>query len=228
MALVNDVKCCLFLRTLLSAQCYMVFKQNSMRRLRLILEASACLLVFTLGYSARGLQVHYGYYLDGQPVKNLATPDTIAVVLFFVATDCPLSNRYIPEVDRLESKYAARHVVFWFVYPNAGESSDAIRRHEIAYGTEAHLLLDPDHQLVKLTHVNVTPESAILVTQNNAQTAFRSVYHGRIDDRYIQLGQQRPAATQHDLERALEEVLEHRSVQNAGGPAIGCGIIGQP
>ena len=70
-----------------------------------------------------------------------------AIVLFFTATDCPISNRYIPEIQRLEKKYAAQHVVFWFVYPNVGETGAAVRQHEAAYGTEAHVLLDPHHRL---------------------------------------------------------------------------------
>ena len=61
-----------------------------------------------------------------------------------------------------------------------------------------------------------------------AREALRTVYHGRIDDRYLQIGQERPSATQHDLERAIVDVLQHRSVQQPDGPAVGCGIIGQP
>jgi len=54
------------------------------------------------------------------------------------------------------------------------------------------------------------------------------VYHGRIDDRYLEIGRERPTPTQHDLERAILNVLQHRSVQLPGGPAVGCGIVGQP
>lgn len=147
---------------------------------------------------------------------------------FFVASDCPISNRYIPEMQRLENKFAAQHVVFWFVYPNVGETSEAVRQHEAAYGHEKNILLDPHHQLVALTHAKVTPESAVLVPEHPGAETLRTVYHGRIDDRYLQIGQERPTATEHDLERAIADVLQHRAVQQPGGPAVGCGIIGQP
>jgi hypothetical protein len=227
MALANHSKYYLFLRMPLSAQSYMTFAKNTVQRFRFVRHVSIGLLCFALVYAAQGLQASYSYYLNGQPVTNLATPGTNAVVLFFIATDCPISNRYIPEIKDLEKKYTAQHVVFWFVYPNVGESPEAVRRHETNYGIETHVLLDPHHTLVKLTRVSVTPEAAILVPQNNI-AEFRTVYHGRIDDRYIQIGQQRPTARQYDLERAIEEVVERRPVQKAGGPAIGCGIIGQP
>jgi hypothetical protein len=103
-----------------------------------------------------------------------------------------------------------------------------VRQHEIAYGTEKNILLDPHHQLVALTHATVTPESAVLVVEHPGAETLRTVYHGRVDNRYLQIGQERPSATKHDLERAIANILQHRPVQQPDGPAVGCGIIGQP
>lgn len=177
---------------------------------------------------AQKMQATYGYYLSGEPVRSLAQPGASAVVLFFAASDCPISNRYVPEMRRIEEQFAARGIVLWFVYPNFGTTAEAVKQHEAVYGSETHVLLDPDHQLVTLTHVKVTPESAVLVPEPRGGDTFRAVYHGRIDDRYLRLGQERPKATQHDLERAISEVLEGRVVQQPSGPAVGCGIIGHP
>jgi AhpC/TSA family len=188
----------------------------------------ACVLLVALLCRAQGVPTPYGYNTSGQPVTRLATSGTEAVVLFFVASDCPISNRYIPEIRSLEEKFAEKHVVFWFVYPNVGETSNGVGQHEASYGSEEHIVLDPDHRLVALAHAKLTPESAILVPERSAAEAFRTVYHGRIDDRYVQFGQERPKATQHDLERAIDDVLQHRSVEQPNGPAVGCGIIGHP
>jgi hypothetical protein len=188
----------------------------------------ACVLLIALPCTAQRVTATYGYNTNGQPVTRLASSGTEAVVLFFVASDCPISNRYIPEIRSLEEKFAREHVVFWFVYPNVGETSNGVRQHEAAYGSEEHVLLDPDHRLVTLAYAKLTPESAILVPEHPDAETFRTVYHGRIDDRYVQFGQERPKATQHDLERAIGDVLQHRSVEPPKGPAVGCGIIGHP
>jgi len=190
--------------------------------------ALACVSTIALVSHAQRVPLAYGYNINGQPVTRLAAPGSEAIVLFFVASDCPISNRYIPELRRLEKSFAAQRVSFWFVYPNVGETPEGVRQHETAYGPEANILLDPHHQLVDLTHVTVTPESAILVPEHADAETLRTVYHGRIDDRYLQIGRERPSATQHDLERAIADVLQHRSVQQPDGPAVGCGIIGQP
>jgi len=175
---------------------------------------------------AQRSQAAFGFNLDGSRVTRLANSDTQAIVLFFTATDCPISNRYIPEIQSIENEFAAQHVMFWYVYPNVGETAAAVRRHEREFGAEGHVLFDPDHRLVSLAHAHVTPEAAVLVAGPDG-AALHVLYHGRIDNRYIQIGQQRPSATQHDLERAIEDVLQHRPVQQPDGPPVGCGIIGR-
>jgi hypothetical protein len=199
-----------------------------MRHSSFTMWALGCVLTVTPVSDAQQTPSAYGYSLNGQPTTHLASPGTQVVVLFFVASDCPISNRYIPELRHIEEKFASHHVVFWFVYPNVGETSEGVRQHEAAYGVEKNILLDPHHQLVALTHAKVTPESAILIPERTGAEALRPVYHGRIDDRYLQIGQERPSATQHDLERAIADVLQHRPAQQPDGPAVGCGIIGQP
>jgi AhpC/TSA family len=218
----------LFSRILLSELFKILSTQSVMRRLFLSRSTLACVLLVAPLCLAQQVSTVYGYSTNGQQVTRLASSGTEAVVLFFVASDCPISNRYIPEIRSLEEKFAAQHIVFWFVYPNVGETSSGVRQHEAAYGPEEHILLDPDHRLVALAHAKLTPESAILVPERSAAEAFRTVYHGRIDDLYVQFGQERPKATQHDLERAIDDVLRHRSVEQPNGPAVGCGIIGHP
>lgn len=148
--------------------------------------------------------------------------DTRAVVLYFIASDCPVSNRLLPEMLRIEREFASRHVRFIFVYPNSNETPAAIAAHRIAYGIQPNTLTDPRRQLAKLAGANVTPESAILVPQGKS---LKPVYTGRIDDRYLSLGTERPAATHHDLEDAVNAVLANHPVPPPGGPPVGCAFM---
>jgi AhpC/TSA family len=185
-------------------------------------------LILTLTTYARGATDPYGYNLNGTPIDQLAVPGTKAVILFFTATDCPISNRYIPEVQRLQKEFEQQGVTLWYVYPNAGETPFAVRQHEVAYGAEEHVLLDPHHRLVSFARARFTPEAAILVPNGADPQNLRVVYRGRIDNRYIHLGVQRPKATQHDLEEAIADVLQNHTVHQPDGPPVGCSIIGQP
>ena len=49
-------------------------------------------------------------------------------------------------------------------------------------------------------------------------------YRGRIDNRYVELGVERPAATQRDLADALAAVVAGKPVAAATTQAVGCYI----
>jgi AhpC/TSA family len=157
--------------------------------------------------------------VDGRVVDPfLAAEQSRAIAFLFASVDCPISNRYAPAVQRLHETFSAQGVAFWLVYPNPSETPDAIRAHLKAFNYPVHALRDPKHDLVKLAGVTVTPESAVY----DARRAL--VYRGRIDDRYVSLGVERPAATQHDLRDALSATLDRRPVKEPRTPAVGCFI----
>ena len=158
--------------------------------------------------------------LTGAPVDALQAPaGTKAIVFLFTSTDCPISNRYAPEVQRVVSEFASRGVVFRLVYPNPADEAAAIHEHMTAfsYAGAMEALRDPAHTLVKFTRAVVTPEAAVVA-------GGRVVYRGRIDDRYVDLGLERPAPTQHDLADALAAVLAGKRVPHATTQAVGCYI----
>ena len=155
--------------------------------------------------------------LSGQEVDPLQPHGAKVVVFLFVRTDCPISNRYAPEVRRLNQKFAGRGVGFRLVYTDPDESVEMIRQHLKAYAYRLEVLRDPRHALVKLAGVRVTPEAAVFV-------AGRRVYRGRIDNRFVAFGKTRPAPTVHDLEAALEAILQGKPVASETTTAIGCYI----
>jgi len=141
-----------------------------------------------------------------------------ATVFVFAAVDCPISNRYAPEIRRLYEKFSGEKVAFWLVYANPDETPEMIRAHLEDFSYPVPALRDPKHTLVALTHAEITPEAAVF----NAQREL--VYRGRIDNWYVAFGKRRPAPTVHDLQDAVDAVLGGRPVARATAPAVGCYI----
>ena len=135
-----------------------------------------------------------------------------------MAKDCPISNRYVPEIRRLAAEFSSKSIRFWLVHPDADESAEAIKAHAREYALTLGILRDPKHDLVHRAQVRVTPEAAVFLPNR------RLVYHGRIDNWYVELGQSRPAATEHDLKNTLQAILQGRPVPTATTRAIGCSI----
>lgn len=156
---------------------------------------------------------------DGRPVDPfLAAENSAAIVFLFASVECPVSNRYAPTVRQLQETFAPQNVAFWMVYPNPGDTPDAVRAHLKAFSYSVHALLDPRHDLVKLAKVVVTPEAAVFDRSRSL------AYHGRIDDKFVSLGVERPGATRHDLADALTAVLAGHAASPAQGAAVGCYI----
>lgn len=173
------------------------------------------LLALALAGGATSSGARGPFDLEGRAVSPL-DDDVAATVLLFTRTDCPISNRYAPEVRRLHDRFAPQGVRFWLVYPDPKATADGIREHLADYAYPMGALLDPQHALVRATGARVTPEAAVFVRGRGL------VYHGRIDDRFPGFGQARAEASSRDLEQALAAVLDGRDPPVAVTEAVGC------
>jgi hypothetical protein len=145
--------------------------------------------------------------------------DAILLVLIFISTDCPVSNRYAPEIQRLYREFGPRSVQFELVYPNPNDTTSRISAHLLAYGYPAiKAITDPTQKLAQSVGATVTPEAVILDAKR------RMLYRGRIDDRFVELGRERPAPTTQDLRDALIAALSNKPIDSPATQAVGCVI----
>ncbi|MGH9666064.1 MAG: redoxin domain-containing protein [Bryobacteraceae bacterium] len=141
-----------------------------------------------------------------------------AVVFFFVTTDCPLSNLYVPEMNRIAQKYAPRGVAFYAVQGDSTIAADVVKRHAKEFGFGFPYLFDPQESLAAFTGADTTPEVAVVTSRGGVR------YLGRIDNLVEDFGKQRLRATEFDLRDALDAVLGGNAVARPRTPAIGCAI----
>jgi thiol-disulfide isomerase/thioredoxin len=158
-----------------------------------------------------------GLGLTGTPVDPLQSSPGKVVVLIFVRTDCPISNRYSPLIQQLSAQYNDK-AAFWLVYPARNESAEMIRKHEREFGYKLPALRDLQHALVKQSHVQITPEAAVFDAKH------KLVYHGRIDNLYEDFGRARTAATTHELDDAIQAAISSKALPADTVPAVGCYI----
>jgi thiol-disulfide isomerase/thioredoxin len=142
-----------------------------------------------------------------------------ASVLFFITSDCPIANSYAPEIQRVCSEYAPKGVACDLVYVDPTLSKADVQRHLKDFGySSVPAILDSTQKLVAATGATVTPEAAVVSPSGQV------LYRGRIDNVWAALGKRRPAATEHDLRTALDEVLSGKPVAEPRTQAIGCYI----
>lgn len=158
-----------------------------------------------------------GFDLDGRPVNPFAGHPGKAVVLVFLRRDCPVSGRYAPVIQKISQEHADQ-ASFWLVYPDNSDSSQQIRKSVAAYGYKLPVLRDPEHALVKMSRVQITPEVAVF--DHNRQL----IYDGRIDDWYVDLSRARPEPTTHELEDAIAAASAGTTVAQKEIRGVGCYI----
>lgn len=163
------------------------------------------------------LQAQQAQDLDGHAMNPFAASSGKIVVLVFVRRDCPVSGRYAPAIQQISKRYG-HNASFWLVYPDKSESPQAIRKSVAEYGYQLPVLRDPQRELVKLGHVQITPEVAVFDRNRHL------IYDGRIDDWYIDLGRARPAPTTHELEDAIQAAMTGGSVARNEVRGVGCYI----
>jgi hypothetical protein len=159
--------------------------------------------------------------LEGHPVNPLTENPGKVVVLIFVRLDCPVSSRYAPVIQQISLQYAGR-ANFWLVDPDKNDSPLAIRKYLADYGYRLPALRDPEHALVKLGHVLITPEVAVFY-RDHAQVSHLA-YDGRIDDWYVALGSARAAPTTHELEDAIRAAAAGKPAVKSEVRGVGCYI----
>jgi thiol-disulfide isomerase/thioredoxin len=149
-------------------------------------------------------------------------PNRRAYVLVFTTTACPLVQRYMPTLKRLDDEYRARQVQFLAVNVGPADSIRAVAGHALQYSIEFPFVKDFGAQCARVLGVTRTPEVVVL----DERRVLR--YRGRIDDQY-RLGGTSPSPAHDDLRAALDDILAGRDVRTAETPVDGCLITqGEP
>ena len=162
--------------------------------------------------------------INGRTLTPFA-PAGPASVVFFVATDCPVSNSYAPEIQRVCREYGTRGVECLLVYedvdlhPSPAHLAQQVRQHLKEYGYEGFTAsVDRERTAANYVQASITPQAFVIDRSGDIR------YRGRIDNLYAAFGKTRQQVTSHDLHDALGAVLAGRQVLRPETEALGCFI----
>jgi len=182
---------------------------------RRLLIPTCALWLCTAAISLPGVQVRD---IDGT-VRDLFRPQDKANVLVFVSSDCPVSNGYAPEIQRICADAGPKGARCTLVYEDVSIEAAAVRAHRTEYRyRDVPAVIDGDRAIAKRAGATVTPQAVVI------NAAGSVLYRGRIDNQYAALGKPRRVVTSHDLRDAIDAVLSGKPVSHAETEAIGCFI----
>jgi peroxiredoxin len=163
---------------------------------------------------------------DKKPVENFTLSDvngvrhslsdfrtSKAIVLMFIATQCPVSNAYNVRMAKLYEDYAPKGIAFIGINSNKQENVEEIKRHARDHGFGFSILKDWNNVIADRLGASVTPEIYVL------NPKLEILYHGRIDD-----SRREANVKSNDLRNALDAVLAGKAIPRTETKAFGCTI----
>lgn len=136
-----------------------------------------------------------------------------AIVIMFIATQCPVSNEYNSRMVNLYNDYSDKGIAFIGINSNKQESVEEIKEHNHKNEFKFTVLKDWDNIIADKFEATVTPEVFVL------NPNYELLYHGRIDNsRRIE------EVKSHDLRQALDEILAGKEITVKTTKAFGCTI----
>jgi len=136
-----------------------------------------------------------------------------AIVLMFIATQCPVSNAYNSRMKSIYDEYKGKAISFIGINSNKQESVSEIKSHAKDNNLDFIILKDTDNKIADKLQASVTPEIFVL------DADFNILYHGRIDD-----SRREDQVESHDLKSALDQILSGKEVSLKETKAFGCTI----
>ena len=136
-----------------------------------------------------------------------------AIVVIFVATECPVSNAYNSRMEALYNDYKGKGITYLGINSNKAENVMDMKEHAKENGLTFPILKDEKNIIADQFKASVTPEVYIL------NSDFKVIYQGRIDN-----SRDEEDVESKDLRNALDEILSGKQVSKSTSKAFGCTI----
>jgi Redoxin len=141
---------------------------------------------------------------------------TRAVVFVFLGPECPISQRYVPELNRLASGPGTNGVEFFGVL--AGQTMTRTQAVTFVkdYAIQFPVLFDEGLALARWLRPTHMPEAFVLKPDGDR------LYRGRIDDWYQSPGKPRSVIQHRELRDAMDAARAGKMPRKLYAPPVGC------
>ena len=143
-------------------------------------------------------------------------PGIKAVVLVFLGPECPISQRYVPELNRIWAQRQTNAVEFYGVVAGKKVARTNVAAFAKEYAIGFPVLVDDDLSLARWLRPTHMPEAFVLKADGDI------IYHGRIDDWYESIGKPRAVVQHRELRDAITAVLSNKVPLRTYARPVGC------
>ena len=150
--------------------------------------------------------------------RKLYTLRNKVCVFIFLDVECPISQYYTQNLQKLFVKYQMANIVFFTIFPTKYTHKAEIEFFNKKYELTIPSILDKFQNITKKLNATVTPE--VFVLNKGGQI----VDSGCIDNSFFALGKRNLTPKKLYLEQTLELLINNKVPQKSHVEAIGCEI----
>jgi len=161
------------------------------------------------------MRVRHVTDLAGHTHQLGETRGTKTVVLVFLGPECPISQRYVPELNRIALAHT-NGVEFFGVISAPSISRTQAAEFAKDYALKFPVLFDDAGQLARWMRPTHVPEAFVMKPDGDL------LYHGRINDGFAAPGRPRSILQHHELRDAISAVLAGTSPRRSFAQPVGC------
>ncbi|HVT80166.1 MAG TPA: redoxin domain-containing protein [Phycisphaerae bacterium] len=139
-----------------------------------------------------------------------------AMAFVFINTECPISNKLVPELNRLAALAAKNRLEFYGVLSDPSVTRAQAQKHSKDYQIAFPVIFDASGTLAAALQPAVTPQAFVVDAKGKV------LYSGRINDSYAAVGTPKSVTTSNDLQDAVAAVGAGKAIKVATTPPVGC------
>jgi thiol-disulfide isomerase/thioredoxin len=141
---------------------------------------------------------------------------TKAVVLVFLGPECPISQRYVPELNRLAAGHGTNGVEFFGVIAGQTMTRTQATAFVKEYAIQYPVIFDEGLAIARWLRPTHMPEAFVLKPDGDR------LYRGRIDDWYQSPGKPRAVIQHRELRDAMDAARAGKMPRKFFAPPVGC------
>ena len=139
-----------------------------------------------------------------------------AVVFIFLGPECPISQRYVPELNRIAAGQGTNGIEFFGVVSGKSMTRTQAVTFVKEYAIQFPVLFDDGLSLARWLRPTHMPEAFVLKPDGDR------LYRGRIDDWFESPGKARAVIQHRELRDALSAVIAGKAPPKSFAPPVGC------
>lgn len=178
-----------------------------------------CLAVLTSGAAEPGhdvFRVRTGRDTAGRAHQFGIANGTKAVVFVFLGPECPISQRYVPELNRLAAGQGTNGVEFFGVIAGQSMTRTQAAAFVKEYQIQYPVIFDEGLALARWLRPTHMPEAFVLKPDGDR------LYRGRIDDWYQSPGKPRAVVQHRELRDGMDAARAGKMPRKFYAPPVGC------